>query len=287
MPPNCAYTRGMAGRALAEEMTGVDAAVAVAPAAGTWAALTAELDAWGVCGRRATFWWRDDDATRPGRKLSRLFNVAGTTPLALAVIPAAARDELAETVDEIAARGGQLSILQHGFAHINHAPATEKKAEFGLHRPQPVMLDELTHGRRRLRSLFGERFRPILVPPWNRVAPALADRLGEAGLVGLSAYGARRHGSGAAVVNTHVDIIDWRGTRRFVGEAAVLRLAISHLAARRTGAADGDEPTGLLTHHRDHDAACWRFLSRLVAVVSDHPAGHWISGFETIAGPRR
>ncbi|MEE8444993.1 MAG: hypothetical protein V3S44_06550, partial [Alphaproteobacteria bacterium] len=50
---------------------------------------------------------------------------------------------------------------------------------------------------------------------------------------------------------------------------------IGHLAARRTGAAAAGEPTGILTHHRDHDAACWNFLDRLVGAVRSHPAAGW------------
>jgi hypothetical protein len=55
------------------------------------------------------------------------------TPLALAVIPADAEPALNE---RIAGLPG-LAILQHGYAHQNHAPATEKKQELGPHRPYP------------------------------------------------------------------------------------------------------------------------------------------------------
>ena len=42
-----------------------------------------------------------------------------------------------------------------------------------------------------------------------------------------------------------------------------LALAARHLAAKRSGAADGAEPTGWLTHHAVHDSAAWEFLERL------------------------
>jgi hypothetical protein len=38
---------------------------------------------------------------------------------------------------------------------------------------------------------------------------------------------------------------------------------VRHLAERRTGGADGAEPTGWLTHHELHDSAAWNFLERL------------------------
>jgi hypothetical protein len=89
--------------------------------------------------------------------------------------------------------------------------------------------------------------------------------LGESGLRGFSAYGPRPTARPIGIfhVNTHVDIIDWRGTRGFCGEEIALNAAVSHLAARRTGTADADEPTGWLTHHAVHDVAAWDFLERL------------------------
>jgi hypothetical protein len=80
----------------------------------------------------------------------------------------------------------------------------------------------------------------------------------------MSGYGVRTSTApGIVQVNTHVDIIDWRGTRAFVGEEAALRMAVKHLASRRTGTADAAEPTGWLTHHAVHDKAAWEFLERL------------------------
>lgn len=275
--PSKPILRAEAGRLQAEDMTGVDVIDFEMLRTDAWAALTAELDAWGEAGRPATFWWRDDDATRCGAQLSQLFAAAGAIPLALAVIPAGARDELARAVADHAAAGGRIAVLQHGYAHRNHAPPGEKNAEYGGHRPIAAMLGELAAGRAMLDSLFGEDFRPVLAPPWNRIAPPLAARLAEAGLAGLTGFGPRPAGSGATVTNTHVDIVDWRGSRGFVGDDVALGAAVSHLRARRAGLVDADEPTGLLTHHRDHDAACWQFVARVAAAVARHPAGRWVA----------
>lgn len=268
-------------------MTGVDVVVPTSTQTEPWAALAAELDAWEAAGRSATFWWRDDDATRCGERLSRLFDAAGAAPLTLAVIPAVVHDNLAVALGDHRAVGGRVSVVQHGYAHFNHAPPTEKSAEYGPHRPADVMIAELGKGREELDSLFGSVFRPILTPPWNRISPTLVSRLGEAGLAGLSTFGARPANSASTITNTHVDIIDWRGSRGFAGEERALSAAVSHLSARRTGAADADEPTGLLTHHRDHDDACWRFVDRFIAAVASHPAGLWTVGPAAAAGSRR
>lgn len=269
----------MAGGVKAEEMVVADIDVAASVRADPWATLTIEFDAWQAAGRSATFWWRDDDATRPGEQLGRLLDLVGATPLTLAVIPASVRGELAAAVDDHGRVGGRVSVVQHGYAHINHALPAEKRAEYGPHRPTAVMIAELARGREILESMFSDAFLPVLTPPWNRIARALVGHLGKAGLFGLSAFGVWPAGVGPTVVNTHIDIIDWRGSRGFAGEDAVLRAVVTHLRACRTGEAGSAAPTGLLTHHRDHDDACWRFLNRFVAAIAGHPAARWVDGF--------
>ena len=121
----------------------------------------------------------------------------------------------------------------------------------------------------------------MLVPPWNRIDPALVALLPGIAFAGLSTYRARAGASpafGLTLVNSHVDIVDWRA-RRFCGEAAALTLAVDHLAARRTRRADADEATGLLTHHAVHEPAAWRFVERLIAAVRTG-GGRWLAAEE-------
>ena len=271
----------MAGAA---EYSGESAAIQRNRAEG-WAALAAELNAWAADGLQATLWWRDDDATRPGPLLDRLLALARDVPLNLAIIPAGAQPSLARRLQEHRREGGAVSALQHGYAHANHAPASAKKAEYGPHRPAAEMVAELGAGRERMEALFRALFTPVLTPPWNRIAEDLVPLLPRAGLIGLSRYGARKPGEAPHVVNTHVDIVDWRGGRGFTGEKAALALLTGHLAARRAGAADIGEPTGILTHHRDHDTDCWDFLVRLTTAIRDHPAALWTAGPGVTRGP--
>src|SRR5262245_19270468 len=65
-----------------------------------WATLADELDAWGADGRRATLWWRDDDACSDSAELRRMLAVAERhrAPLTLAAIPADLEASLAEAV---------------------------------------------------------------------------------------------------------------------------------------------------------------------------------------------
>ena len=220
-----------------------------------WGALAAELRAWREAARTPDLWWRDDDATGLTAPLERLLALSRRSgvPLALADIAESAQgDALA------AAR----CVVMHGCDHRNRAASGEKKTEFPASESDDAALERLARARERLAGLAGERFLPVLAPPWNRIRDDLVARLAEAGLHGLTRYGARRK-SAWAEVNTHVDIIAWRGGRRFAGEEAALALLVAHLSQRRGGRVDAAEPTGVLTHHALHDAEAWRFLERL------------------------
>ena len=65
-----------------------------------WPDLMAEFDRWEEAGRVATLWWRDDDAVMPTARLGRLLSIASGVPVSLAVIPADARQELAQWLAE-------------------------------------------------------------------------------------------------------------------------------------------------------------------------------------------
>ncbi len=252
-----------------------------------WGALHRELDRWQAAGQSASLWWRDDDATAPTAALDRLLALAGerNIPVCLAVVPVDAGAPLAARLSGPGANNGAdtgaIDVAQHGYAHRNHAPANAKKSELGLGRPLADRLGELANGRRRLARLFGRRLLPVLVPPWNRIDPALVARLGEVGLSGLSTSGARRHANpvaGITQANIHCDPIDWHQGRGFVGTDRALQWLIGHLRARReANDADPTEPTGLLTHHLVMDADAWRFVRRLTQETAAHPGACWLS----------
>lgn len=244
----------------------------------TFAALRAELDQWSRSGRRATLWWRDDDACLATPALARMLAVADASavPLALAVIPARLSGDL---VGAVAASPG-CSVLQHGFAHRNHAPAGERSCELGVHRPLAVTAEELARGQRALRDAFRTRFLPVLVPPWNRIAAELVATLPDLGYHGLSTFaprGSAQAAPGVVQCNAHVDPIAWRRGRIFVGEDAAASALAAHLAMRRSRSVDPFEPTGLLTHHLDFDDAAWGFVGALLAATRDHPAVAWLA----------
>jgi hypothetical protein len=68
-------------------------------------------------------------------------------------------------------------VIQHGYAHRNHAPPDERKMELGRHRDVETTIADLARGRDVLERSLGERFFDILVPPWNRIDTAIVARL--------------------------------------------------------------------------------------------------------------
>jgi hypothetical protein len=240
-----------------------------------WADLDRELDAWASAGRQATLWWRDDDAVRATPEIERALTLSAATetPIALAVIPRDAGDDLAHRL----ATATTATVLQHGFAHANHAGSGERQNEYGPERPLATRLAELADGWRRLARF--PRVLPVLVAPWNRISQDLPPALPEAGLSGLSGLGARpaaEAAPGVRQVNVHVDIMNWE-SRRFAGLAAALGQLLAHLRARRQGSADAGEATGVMTHHGYHDEEAWTFIAELIGRTRGHPGAAWIS----------
>jgi hypothetical protein len=229
-----------------------------------WAALRATLDGAAERGEAIRFWWRDDDAGRAAPALERLLDLADLhrAPLALAVVAA----WLEPPAQAGIAGSDRATVLQHGIAHENVAPAGHKRTELG-HRPLDLILTGLIEQRAALEDAFGALFMAVLVPPWNRIDPALVARLGLAGYLGLSTFGLRQNAEaapGIRQINTHLDPIDWRGTRGFAGEEPTL--------GQLGTALDGPpEPVGVLSHHLAMDEAGWGFLDRLLGLLGRHP----------------
>ncbi|MDT1063642.1 polysaccharide deacetylase family protein [Paracoccus sp. CPCC 101403] len=214
-------------------------------------------------GRVLRFWLRDDDATRPGPRLERLISLCERhgVPPTLAVVPAGLDPALGGLLT------GDARVALHGWSHRNHAGPREKKQELGPHRPAAEVLAELAEGRDLLGRVFPGRVLDLLVPPWNRIAPAVAEGLPGIGIRALSAYG-RINARALPVLNADIDPIDWRA-RRSLRDPALLW---QKLALR----AQIDRPIGILTHHLDHDEAVWQFLDLLMGMTAG-PHCRWIT----------
>ena len=239
-----------------------------------WVPLDLAMDDLERRGGQARFWWRDDDAIEDTVALRRLVDLAQRfrAQILLAVVPADARPNLAALLGST----DTLVPAVHGYAHVNHAGPGEKKQELGGHRETAVVLNELSLGRERLADMFGDRLAPVLVPPWNRIAPEIAACLPDIGFEGLSAFGpeeATGPVAGLKVVNTHLDPIDWHGSRSLGDAGAMIGLAAAHV---RRGAQDESRGAfGILTHHLVHDDAIWAFVEALLARTADRPGVRW------------
>ncbi|MBY5738243.1 polysaccharide deacetylase family protein [Rhizobium leguminosarum] len=235
-----------------------------------WGPLHRELDRWQAAGRVARLWLRDDDAVEPTPDLETLLALTGESgvPLALAVIPGLTGEALAVRLAEEAG----VAVAVHGWSHKNHAEPERKKQELGGERAAEAVLGELGEGFRWLERLHPARFLPVLVPPWNRIDATLIPALPGLGFSALSVYGRAKQDGPMPLLNTHVDIIDWHGTRGGRSETELVAELVAELDDRFAGS---DEPIGMLTHHLVHDVAAWDFLSALFATTARHPAVRW------------
>ncbi len=229
-----------------------------------FAELDRELARWAGEGLAPRLFLRDDDATRPSPALDRLIALARRhrAPVLLAIIPADATPALAERI----AMEPLVTPCVHGYAHRRHTPDTEKAVELGGDRDVDEVLAELRAGRARLQELFGSRLSGILVPPWNRIAPAVAARVHEAGFRALSTHAWRPTGTRLPELNTHVDIFDWHGGRK--GRPLDWTIAETR---RRLGEARarGGLPVGILSHHLVHDDDAWATLDGLLSYLTE------------------
>jgi predicted glycosyltransferase len=250
--------------AIIEELAAAPGRPAVARTAPDWSALDDVLRRTDDEGRPVAFWWRDDDAVAHTPALDRLLEVARVfeIPIALAAVPGGVERSLVDRLGD----EPQAHVLVHGFRHENHAPPGEKKAEFGTHRSVSALAGDAAAGLRLAEQVCGGKLLAVFAPPWNRIAPRLVSRLPALGYRGLSAFGDRAAPEpvpGLRQVNTHLDPIDWTGTRGLLPEDVLVARLAAALAARLDGEAD-DEPIGLLTHHVIHDESVWRFCEALL-----------------------
>ena len=228
------------------------------------------LDARADAGETVSFWLRDDDAISETPELQRLasWGQRAETDILLAVIPSRADETLAEYVHE----KDLLVPCIHGWAHKNHAPPDEKKMELGAHRRLDEVLDELRTARARLDELFGGNVLDVLVPPWNRIAPDVVAELPALGFVGLSTFANQyenKAATGFTIANTHIDVIDWKGTRGCREHEDIATDLCREAAVR--------QHIGLLTHHLVHDESVWAFLDEVADFINTHTVARWMS----------
>jgi len=242
-----------------------------------WTPLRRELTRWQESGRVATLWLRDDDAETPSPALDSLLAMTAEhgVSVLVAIIPARADRALAERLRN----ERHVETAVHGVAHVNHAGEGEKRAELGTARPAAAILNELKAAREHLRQLFPV-LSGLLVPPWNRIAPAVASRIGEAGFAGISAFGWKPVASEVRQLNTHVDLIDWKTQGRWRELDEVIVLLATALATSRE--MHGHAPVGVLSHHLRRTGESDDMLAQLLRGTARDPGLCWRSARELL-----
>jgi hypothetical protein len=235
------------------------------------------LARWHENGRIASLWLRDDDADAPSPALDSLLAMTAEhgVSVLVAIIPARADRALAERLH----RERHVEAAVHGVAHVNHATEGEKRAELGTARPADTILAELRAAREHLTQLFPV-LSDLLVPPWNRIAPSVASRIGEAGFAGISAFGWKPVAAGVRQLNTHVDLIDWKAQGRWRRLDEVIVLLAGALAASRE--LHGFAPVGMLSHHLRRSRESDSMLDELLGGTASNPAIRWRSASELL-----
>ena len=241
-----------------------------------WMPLCDELAIWKAEGMSLPFWWRDDDATSSTTALEQLLQLSDDTqvPIHLAVIPQKAQVDLAERLEK---HKNSIALI-HGWARQNLAPYGQKKCEFGAERDLDERCLDAKDAIQRIQLLFPKRFSPIFVPPWNRVGADLIPLLPKLGYKAVSTFKPRVSAlaaDGLVQINTHLDPIDWRGTRSLVDPEQLVTQMVNDLKNRRNDESDNAEPYGFLTHHLVHDAAIWDFAKALLYCLAESPAVYW------------
>lgn len=223
------------------------------------AELETEIARWHEAGLTPRLWWRDDDAVDVTDQLDRFTKLTGDNgvPVLLAVIPAHAKDALANHV----ALYRHLDPCVHGWSHDNHEPPSVKKTELGSARALDEVLADVARGHDRLEVLFGQHLQCVLVPPWNRMREDLIVRLREAKITAFSMF-SHKLLNPEIQANTHVDLMDWAARTGKPAAQVMGELAKALEVSRLSGAYE----IGLLSHHLVHDAPAWDAMSALFAL---------------------
>ena len=241
-----------------------------------WERVRDELDIWAAEKRVAQFWWRDDDAQDVSPRLKRMLSIAQNfdVSVALSVIPVGTKAGLVKYLQA----SNQAQVLVHGYAHKNYARKGQAKRELGGARALNDIIEDLANGLALARASFGERVLPVMVPPWNRIAPKAVEVLPRLGYRGISTWKPRLKVTacaGLTQVNAHLDVIDWRRGRRVKSEAQIAGLLLRKLRWRRADPERASEPLGLLTHHQLWSAEKENTIVQFLGITREHRAVIW------------
>lgn len=223
-----------------------------------------------------SFWWRDDDLEIPSLALAEMLTATEDSGIApgLAAVSGAVKSEAISALD-----GTQARVMPHGWRHVNHEPAGAKKSEYGPRRAVEERLAEIDGACNRIAALAGTRALLVFTPPWNNIATDLLPHLHRSKAAGVSAYrmpGREPQSASRPRLDTHVDLIDWRGTRQGLSAERLVDLLVPWVKLASVTENPLDSAVGVLSHHlvtRPNDWSAWAPVWR---VIASHSASRWV-----------
>lgn len=227
-----------------------------------WQALMDEFTKWDTLKTRPKIWFRDDDVSKVTPAFETIISLFAKheTQLFAAAIPGLITGD---DLRHLSQDHPNVTFWQHGYDHSNHALKGQKKIELGGAWPLNKARECLSNGKKKLEDLFGEKFEPIMVPPWNRIDDDFLDFTAST----YKAVSLYQNASPDLVfqhINCQIDLIDWANQKSFIGTETALSALILELQKRRFGIIASDQPIGILLHHLDHTPELTDFLGMLL-----------------------
>lgn len=231
-----------------------------------------ELALWAAGGMQLPIWWRDDDATAKTSNLERLNSLSERTGIAvhIAVVPKFATCELSE----YARTKSNMLVVAHGWTHNNHQPRPGIRSEFGNARKLARNFRDACAAHKKMTTMFGEKYRPMFVPPWGNIASDLLPHLQDAGFKFISTFGPRSQCEqhGLITWNGHLDPLLWSPKPSLNNADHLIARVCERLKNRRLGMEDNREPFGIVTHHLADSEDAWDFVAALFDTLLNGPA---------------
>ena len=210
-----------------------------------------------------SFFFRNDDV---GWEDARLFDMLDLfaqyeVPIDLAVIPKSISRQTASRLRKLVAeRQENLSVHQHGFAHVNHEQ-NGRKCEFGDSRSLERQHADIAAGKELLSDLLGPITDSIFTPPWNRCTAFTAACLQSEGFTLLSRDITAKQLDLADLMELPVSI-DWFGHRKKV------RLTLDEIGASLAAAVSSEGRVGVMLHHALVDDDEREMIAELLKLLS-------------------
>jgi peptidoglycan/xylan/chitin deacetylase (PgdA/CDA1 family) len=214
------------------------------------------------------FFFRDDDAGWEDARLFELLDVFAdyNVPIDLAVIPKSiSRQTAARLRQRVEESPEQVSVHQHGYAHVNHEQSG-RKCEFGDSRSSELQQSDIAAGKMLLTELLRSTD-SIFTPPWNRCNTSTAKCLRREGFTLLSRDITAAPLDTPELAELPVSI-DWFGHRKGV------RLTPDEIGDSLSRAVSAQAPVGVMLHHALVDDEERQRIGELLKLVSSHSQVH-------------